>query len=132
MGSYIEFNDTLQITTEQGFPPELDLDQHFKKPLTAKDFEGRIFRFSNKPNMRIYHLAPVRVLLVHNVDGKWIHWGKAHIVEQTIDAELQTTSGKFKIIQIYPPDYMLQKNTIEVDEAKRFVDFPNVYPASKN
>ncbi len=25
-GSYIEFNDTLQITTEQGFPKELDLE----------------------------------------------------------------------------------------------------------
>lgn len=36
MGGYIEFNDTLQITTEQGFPRELDLE--------AEDFEGE-FRF---------------------------------------------------------------------------------------
>ena len=30
MGSYIELNDTLQLTTEQGFPKELDLKKHLK------------------------------------------------------------------------------------------------------
>ncbi len=61
MGSHIEFNDTLQITTEQGFPKELDLEAHLREPLKAEDFEGRIFEFYDKPNMRIYHPAPVRV-----------------------------------------------------------------------
>ena len=28
MGSYVEINDTLQITKEQGFPKELDWKQH--------------------------------------------------------------------------------------------------------
>lgn len=28
MGSYIEINDTLQITKEQGFPKELDWKKH--------------------------------------------------------------------------------------------------------
>ncbi len=124
MGSFIEFNDTLQITTAQGFPKELDLKKHFKKPFADEDFKNRLFEFHDKPNMRLYHPAPIRVLLVHNIDGKWIHWGSAHITEQTIHADNQTTSGKFKIISIYPPEYMVLKNNLEVEENKRFRNFP--------
>lgn len=120
MGSFIELNDTLQITTEQGFPKELILEEHFKKPFTADDFKGRVFEFHDKPNMRIYHPAPIRVFLAHNIDGKWLHWGKAHIIEQTIHAETKTTSGKFKIIQIYSPEHMRMKNLIDVDADKRY------------
>lgn len=122
MGSYIEFNDTLQITSEQGFPNELNLESHLRKPLTAEDFEGRVFEFYDKPNMRIYYPAPVRVFLVHNIGGKWLHWGKAHIIEQTIHAETQTTSGKYRIVQIYEPEYIRMKNLIDVDEDKRYWD----------
>lgn len=122
MGSFIEFNDTLQITTEQGFPNELNLELHLEQPLTAEDFKGRIFEFHNKPDMRLYHPAPIRVFLVHNIDGKWLHWGQAHIIEQTINAETRTTSGKFRITQIFEPVYMKMKNLVEVDESKRYWD----------
>ena len=37
MGSEIEMNDTLQITSEQGFPSELDYEQHQNNPFTVKD-----------------------------------------------------------------------------------------------
>jgi len=87
MGSYIELNDTLQLTTEQGFPIELTLEKHLQHPFTANDFDGKIFSFQNKPNARLFHLAPTRVFLVHNIDGKWLYWGHAHIIEQTIDAK---------------------------------------------
>ena len=53
MGSYIEMNDTLQITKEQGFPKELTLEQHLKVPFKAEQFK-------NKPNIRNYHMPPVR------------------------------------------------------------------------
>ena len=122
MGSFIEFNDTLQITTDQGFPKELVLEKHLKKPFTAKDFQGRIFTFS-KPNMRVYHPSPIRVFLVHNINGKWLQWGKAHIIEQTIHAETKTTTGKFVIAEIDEPNYMRLKNQNETDEDKRF-SFP--------
>ena len=122
MGSYLEFNDTLQITTEQGFPKELDLEAHLREPLSAKDFEGRVFEFYDKPNMRVYHPAPVRVFLVHNIGGKWLHWGKVHIIEQTIHAETQTTSGKYRIVQVYEPEFMRLKNIHDVDESKRYWD----------
>jgi hypothetical protein len=105
MGSYIELNDTLQITTEQGFPAELDLEKHKENPITAEEFRGRVFEFKHKPNMRVYHSAPCRVFLVHNIGGKWLYWGHCLMVEQTIHSESKTTSGKFKIIKIYSPDY---------------------------
>jgi len=120
MGSYIELNDTLQLTTEQGFPKELNLSKHLKNPFTAEDFKGQIFEFRDKPNMRIYHPAPNRVFLVHNIDGKWLYWGHVQIIEQTIHADTKTTSGKFIITKIYPPDYQKQISNFEVDPGKEF------------
>ncbi len=97
MGSFIELNDTLQITSEQGFPfKELNLNKHRKKPLTAKEFEGRVFEFYDKPGARLYHLSPTRCFLVHNIKGKWLYWGKIVILEQTISSvgEKQTNPGE--------------------------------------
>ena len=81
MGSIIEINDTLQISKEQGFPKELDLEAHLKNPLNTEDFKDRIFEFTNKPEIRMYKVPPVRNFLVENRDGKWIYWGLVHILE---------------------------------------------------
>jgi hypothetical protein len=111
MGSYVELNDTLQITTEQGFPVDiLNLKRHQKKPITLNDVKDKIFEFHNKPNARIYHTAPTRVFLVHNIKGKWLYWGKIIMLEQTMswDGKNHNTSGKYKIIQIYTLDYQKQ------------------------
>ena len=108
MGSNLEFNDTLQITTAQGFPPELKIERHRRNPFTAKDFEGKIFSFHGKPGARIFHPAPTRCFLVHNIGGKWLYWGKIVVIEQTIHGETtdaRTTSGKYKIVAIYDPEY---------------------------
>ena len=122
MGSYIELNDTLQITTKQGFPKELILEKHIQKPFSEKDFEGQTFEFKDKPNIRIFHTAPLRCFLVHNIDGKWLFWGHCNIIEQTIHADTKTTSGKFIITKIYPPEYQKLKSMIEVEEDLRFFD----------
>ncbi len=122
MGSYIEFNDTLQITTEQGFPKELDLKKHQKTPFVEKDFHNRVFEFKNKPDMRLYHPAPIRVFLVHNINGKWLYWGHAHILEQTIHASTKTTSGKFRIVKIYDPNYQTIVTKNEADKEKCYFD----------
>ena len=109
MQSLVELNDTLQITTEQGFPSdELDLQKHRENPLKADDFSGRVFKFRDKPGARLYHPAPVRVFLVHNINGRWLYWGKIIIIEQTITgdrAENKKTSGKYKLLEVYDPDY---------------------------
>lgn len=122
MGSFIEFNDTLQLTSAQGFPKELDLQKHRKKPFTEKDFNGRIFEFKNKPNMRLYHPSPTRVFLVHNINGKWLYWGHAHIIEQTIHSKSKTTSGKFRIVKIYTPEY---QELVSRNEMRKGTEFFN-------
>lgn len=119
MGSQIEINDTLQITTEQGFPRELVLEKHLKKPFTAKDFAGRVFTFT-KPGVRVYHPAPLRVFLVHNIGGKWLYWGHANIVEQTIHAESKATTGKFTITKIYSPAHQRSMSENEVGAGKEY------------
>src|SRR5258708_5570998 len=106
MGSFVELNDTLQITKDQGFPPELDLEKHLQKPFVAEDFKDKIFEFHAKPEVRIYHLPPIRNFFAENRDGKWIYWGLVHILETTCDYMKKTTSGKFKIIYINTPDEM--------------------------
>jgi len=121
MGSYIEFNDTLQLTTEQGFPVELDLQKHLEKPFNAEQFKGREFIFKNKPNIRLYHPAPCRVFLIHNIDDRWLYWGHCLITEQTINTETKTTSGKFIITKIYSPEHQQTMSREEVDPGKEYL-----------
>ncbi len=106
MGSITENNDTLQITKEQGFPDELVLETHLQIPYSTANFEGKVFSFKNKPQIRNYQQPPVRNFLVENRNGKWIYWGLIHVLEITHDYENKTTSGKFKIIYINTPDEM--------------------------
>jgi hypothetical protein len=123
MGSYIELNDTLQITTEQGFPAKiLDLKKHQKNPIKLKDVKDKVFEFKGKSDARIYHLPPCRVFLVHNINGKWLYWGHALMLEQTIsfDGKKHYTAGKFKIIKIYDPEYQRQKTLNETAVGKCF------------
>ena len=42
MGSFIEINDTLQITKEQGFPRELNLENHLKNSIKVEDFQDKV------------------------------------------------------------------------------------------
>ena len=124
MGSFIELNDTLQLTTEQGFPKELKLDKHLKKPFTAADFKGRVFEFKNKPSARVYKTPPVRNFLVHNTKGKWLYWGHCLIIEQTIQSDRsgkrQFTSGKFVVSQIYDPKYQREMTIRESQPGKSY------------
>jgi len=40
MGNYVEVNDALQITEEQGFPVDMfNLNSHRKNPVTLPDVE---------------------------------------------------------------------------------------------
>jgi hypothetical protein len=106
VGSFIELNDTLRISNEQGFPLELDIKKHFGNPYSAEMFKDKIFRFKNKNDIRVYQLPPIRNFLVQDIGGKWLYWGLCHIVEITHDYTNKTTSGKFKIIYINTPEEM--------------------------
>ncbi len=121
MGSRIEFNDTLQLTSEQGFPKELILDKHLVKPFKTEDFSGQVFSFFNKPGVRLFHPAPIRVFLVHNINERWLYWGHAQIIEQTVDAVKGTTSGKFVITKIYSPEHQKTMSLNEVNPGQEFI-----------
>ena len=112
MGAQITLNDTLQITKEQGFPRELDLEIHFKKPYKVEDFKGKIFEFKDKDRIRVYQIPPVRNFLVENINDKWVYWGLVHILEITSDYVNKTTSGKFKIIYLNTPEEMKQAHKL--------------------
>jgi len=73
MGSFIEINDTLQLTMEQGFPKSLNYEKHKAKPFITSDFKDKVFEFKGKPNIRVFHSPPVRNFLVQNIDGKWLY-----------------------------------------------------------
>ncbi len=124
MGSSIKTNDTLQLTIEQGFPRELDYEQHKIKAFSATDFKGKVFEFKDKPELRIYQSPPVRNFLVQNINGKWLYWGLVHVIEVIHDNMNQTTSGKFKIIYIYTPEEMEYAHRL-IDRVKE-TDFLNV------
>lgn len=122
MGSFIETNDTLQITREQGFPEELALEMHMKKPFKASQFTDKIYAFKGKTSLRIYHAPPVRNFLVENKNGKWIYWGLVHIIEETHDLVTKTTSGKFRIIYINTPEEMKVAHEL-IDRRSEFAYF---------
>ena len=115
MGSYIEVNDTLQITVDQGFPADiLDLERHRQGKISFFDVKEQIFSFQRKPGARFFLLDPVRVYLVHNIDGRWLFWGRIFIQSQTISKAMTIdgrwsgaweTSGTYRIVDLYEPDY---------------------------
>ena len=122
MGSVLELNDTLQITTEQGFPADrFDLARHRQKPITLDEVKDLVFEFKGKTGARFFHLDPVRVYWYHNIDGRWLAWGQIVIQEQTIsrnpdaqahqgainvsDPDEWVTTGKYKVLKIYDPQY---------------------------
>ena len=123
MGSRVELNDTLQITTEQGFPRALGLQKHLRTPFEAGDFKGRVFELHGKPGARIYHTPPTRCFLAHNIGGKWLYWGKILVIEQTISGDSPSkiqTSGKYIITEIYGPAYQKEMTRHESPKGKSY------------
>ena len=117
MGSRIEMNGALQITSEQGFPEILDVKKHQESSIKIDELKDKIFEFNSKPGARIFQVPPSRNFLIQNLDGKWIYWGMVHIIEQKIvwSGNECITSGKFRLISIFDPDYQKQ---ITVNESR--------------
>jgi hypothetical protein len=114
MGTSLIINDTLQITKEQGFPVDLDIENHNKSPYSLRQFENKIFEFRDKEGIRAYQAPPVRVFLCENLNGKWLYWGLCHVLETRLDLVKKETSGKFKIIKLFTVE--------EMKDAFEFVD----------
>ena len=122
MGSLLEINDTLQITTEMGFPADVfDLEKHRTNPITIEQVKDMRFEFTGKVRPRFFHLDPVRVYWYHNIGGRWLAWGHIMILEQGIspnpeythhegavnvsDPKQWITHGKYKVSKVYDPEY---------------------------
>jgi hypothetical protein len=108
MGSFIELNDTLRITSEQGFPAILGLETHLQKPYVLEDVVGKTFSFRAKPDIRVYKIPPVRNFLVQEINGKWVYWGLCFITSVTHDYIKKETAGTFQIIRLNSPKEMRQ------------------------
>src|SRR5436190_831726 len=90
MGTMIEINDTLQLTTEQGFPADcFSYQEHCKKPVQLASVADKVFSFQGKSAARAFQLDPVRVYFVHNIDEKWLFWGRILIQSLKIEKQLQ-------------------------------------------
>ncbi len=90
MGTTIEINDTLKLTDERGFPAS---------PTVGCNYEFRL------PGQRLFHRPPVRVFLVHEIDGKWRFVGHAFVLTQQLCSESDTTSGVYRIAKLYDEEY---------------------------
>ena len=81
-----------------------------------------IFKFSEKPAARAFQLDPVRCMFFERTDNdKWLAWG--HIAIQSLHIEHKpkkapdpnnpisfnpddwVTSGTYKVIEVYDPEY---------------------------
>jgi hypothetical protein len=139
MGTFIEINDTLQLTTEQGFPVHLlELQKHLANPVKTEDVQHLLFEFRDKAGARFFHYDPCRVYLVHNINGKWLFWGHIFIQSQSIYKKQDAngvwkegdwlTSGTYKITEIYPPDYQRHFTQHEAPADRNFFKQPPKNP----
>jgi hypothetical protein len=99
------------------------LEKHRANLITLDEVKEKIFSFHDKIGARLYHTAPNRCFLVHNIDGQWLYWGKILMLKQTINGEnpdAQTTSGQYKIIALYDPIYQEQITRHECPAGKSY------------
>lgn len=105
MGSVIEINDTLKLKRGAGFPENITI--------------GEIYSFEIS-GRRLYHLSPIRVFLVEEIDGKWNYHGHAQIHQLSIDAKTDTTKGQFEVVTLYPEELRKKINLLEAPKGKAF------------
>jgi len=105
VGTIVEINDTLKITSEQGMPETIVIGERYK------------FYLSDE---RLFNIPPVRVFLVHEINGLWKYIGHAFIVEQTINSDLKSTSGIFEVIHLYDQEYSRLASINESPPGKSF------------
>ena len=106
MGSTLRVNDTLQITSEQGFPAALDIRKHLRSPFLAAQFEKQVFAFHGKEGVRNFQQPPVQNFLVQNLEGKHIYWGLITMLDVSHDYLHNLSSGRYKIHLLYTPEQM--------------------------
>ena len=106
MGSVIEFNDTLKIKTKD-IPNDLVVGQEYS------------FKLHDR---RIFHLHPIRVFLVEEINEKWNYLGHAQVLEITINAKDNKTCGKLSVAKLYDKEYIAVVNKNEPPSGKGHIE----------
>lgn len=70
--------------------------------------------------IRYYHLDPVRVFLVQEIEGKWNYIGHAIVKELHLKSDRGTTLVKFVVKQLYPKELVLMINQLEAPIGKAY------------
>ena len=122
MGNNIKINDALKISKERGFPKDLSRFHHLKYLSSSLTYLDKEFEFWNNDE-RLYNLPQTRVFLDEKVDGKWLYWGNALIISQTINKDI--TPGIYKITKIYQPDFQKAITIEESPLCKGFFSEPS-------
>lgn len=104
MGSQIEVNDTLKLPSAK-IPKDLQPGVEYPFALAGR---------------RLFHLDPVRVFLVEEIEGKWNFLGHALIQESTIDARKEETRGVFVVRSLYPVEEREAVNLREAPPGKAY------------
>jgi len=110
MGSLIEINDTLKLKRGEGFPNNIELNKKYNFSIKEK---------------RLFHLKPIRVFLVEEIEKKWNYVGHIFILELKIDAEKDETSGIFEVVQFYTKEYIELVNKFEPPKNQGFIEKGN-------
>lgn len=105
MGSKVEMNAILKLTTEAGMPSNIEMGGRYSFKLQGE---------------RIYQFSPTWVTLVHEINGKWKFVGQAHVVKQTIDAEAHCTTGEFVVTRLFDEEFAKAASIFESPDGKSY------------
>jgi hypothetical protein len=69
---------------------------------------------------RVFHLTPVRVFLVEEINGKLNFRGHAQILEFTVNALANKTPGRFIVSKVYRDEERKLIDKLESQEGKAY------------
>lgn len=107
MGTVIKHNAILKLTHDEGMPYQLNVGERY------------YFRLDG---LRIFQLYPTLITLVHEINEKWKYAGLVQIMQQTIDAESNFTTGEFVISRIFDEEFSRAASLNEAPAEKSYYE----------
>ena len=102
MSSYIEKDDFLVLSKEEGFPKVLDIEKHKISPIDFETIRDQVFEFKNVNKILYFSSEPVNIPFGEVKDNNYIFWGQISLLELKHNYVNNTSSGKFKITMLFP------------------------------
>lgn len=107
MGSNIELNAILKLTSEDGMPDVLEIGSKHQFKMTGE---------------RLFQFYPNSVTLIHEINAKWKFVGQARVMKQTIDAEQHITTGEFIVTRVFTNESARIISAYEAPDGKSFYE----------